>query len=124
STAATSLNIKILKFTTRRSSDIDNKQKRDRIYRYLYPIFRLLPKNNKKVVYYSYWGDQYACSPKAIYRYLNTEKNNFKNIWILNDVNTPIEGKQIKVKKNSLKYWYHLATSKYIIQNTNMPVCY
>lgn len=102
----------------------DNKQKRDRIYRYLYPIFRLLPKNSKKVVYYSYWGDQYACSPKAIYRYLDTRKNNFKNIWILNDVNTPIEGKPIKVKKNSLKYWYHLATSKYFIQNTNMPVWY
>ncbi|MGO1632538.1 bifunctional glycosyltransferase/CDP-glycerol:glycerophosphate glycerophosphotransferase [Staphylococcus equorum] len=102
----------------------DNKKKRDLIYNYLYPIFRLLPKKRNKIVYYSYWGDQYACSPKAIYQYLNTKKKNFKNIWILNDINMPIEGNPIKIKKNSLKYWYHLATSKYFIQNTNMPVWY
>ena len=27
-----------------------------------------------------------------------------------------------KLLKNSLKYWFHLATAKYFIQNTNMPV--
>lgn len=42
----------------------------------------------------------------------------------MNDINTPIEGNSVKVKKNSLKYWYHLATAKYFVQNTNMPVWY
>lgn len=42
----------------------------------------------------------------------------------MNDTNLPIEGNAIKIKKNSLKYWYHLATSKYFVQNTNMPVWY
>lgn len=102
----------------------DTKKKRDNIYNYLYPLFRLLPKNKNKIVYYSYWGDQYSCSPKAVYKQLNQKNKKFKNIWIFNDVNMPVDGNPIKVKKNSLKYWYHLATSKYFIQNTNMPLDY
>jgi len=102
----------------------DTKRKRDSIYKFLYPLFRLLPLNSNKIVYYSYWGDQYACSPKAIYKNVLEAKPKLKNIWILNDTNMPIEGKPLKVKKNSLKYWYHLATSKYFVQNTNMPVWY
>lgn len=102
----------------------DTKKKREFIYNYLYPLFRLLPLNKNKIVYYSYWGDQYACSPKAIYKNMLEEKTKMKNIWILNDINMPIEGNPLKVKKNSLKYWYHLATSKYFVQNTNMPVWY
>ncbi|WP_207214686.1 CDP-glycerol glycerophosphotransferase family protein, partial [Staphylococcus condimenti] len=102
---------------------VDNtKQKRNRNFKYLYPLFRLLPKNKKKVVYYSYWGDQYSCSPKAIYETLEDKYPKYKNIWIMNDVNIPIKGNGQVVKKNSLKYWFHLATAKYFIQNTNMPV--
>ena len=99
-------------------------QKRRKIYKYLYPLFRLLPKNRKKIVYYSYWGDQVACSPKAIYDAVERLGKNYKNVWLLNDINTPVDGNAIKVKKNSLKYWYHLATAKYFIQNTNMPLWY
>jgi CDP-glycerol glycerophosphotransferase len=102
----------------------DTKKKRTNIYKYLYPLFRLLPKSGNKVVYYSYWGDQYSCSPRAIYKQLTQKNKKYKNIWIFNDVNMPVEGNPIKVKKNSLKYWYHLATSKYFVQNTNMPLDY
>ncbi|OEL01084.1 hypothetical protein AST12_11075 [Staphylococcus succinus] len=102
----------------------DTKKKRDNIYKYLYPLFRLLPKNKNKISYYSYWGDQYSCSPRAIYKQLIQKNTKFKNVWIFNDVNMPVEGNPIKVKKNSLKYWYHLATSKYFVQNTNMPLDY
>lgn len=102
----------------------DTSQKRHKIYKYLYPLFRLLPKNHKKIVYYSYWGDQVACSPKAIYDTVERLGKNYKNVWLLNDINTPIDGNAIKVKKNSLKYWYHLATAKYFVQNTNMPLWY
>ena len=42
----------------------------------------------------------------------------------MNDVNLPINGNGQVVKKNSLKYWFHLATAKHFIQNTNMPVDY
>lgn len=42
----------------------------------------------------------------------------------MNDVNLPINGNGQVVKKYSLKYWFHLATAKYFIQNTNMPVDY
>ncbi|MDW5472574.1 CDP-glycerol glycerophosphotransferase family protein [Staphylococcus equorum] len=94
------------------------------IYKYLYPIFRLLPKNSKKIVYYSYWGDQVSCSPKAIYESMQKNYKDYKNIWMLNDINIPIEGNSAKVKMNSLKYWYHLATAKYFVQNTNMPIWY
>ncbi|RTX82269.1 CDP-glycerol glycerophosphotransferase family protein, partial [Staphylococcus piscifermentans] len=104
---------------------VDNtRQKRKRNYKYLYPLFRLLPKNKKKVIYYSYWGDQYSCSPKAVYETLEKKYPKYKNIWIMNDVNLPIKGNGQVVKKNSLKYWFHLATAKYFIQNTNMPVDY
>ncbi|MCD8879439.1 CDP-glycerol glycerophosphotransferase family protein [Staphylococcus kloosii] len=102
----------------------DTKKKRTNIYKYLYPLFRLIPKNKNKIVYYSYWGDQYSCSPRAIYKQLAQNNKKYKNIWIFNDINMPVEGNPIKVKKNSLKYWYHLATSKYFIQNTNMPLDY
>ncbi|MEB6231489.1 CDP-glycerol glycerophosphotransferase family protein [Mammaliicoccus sciuri] len=102
----------------------DTKQKRDKIYKYLYPVFRMLPIRSNYIVYYSYWGDQYSCSPKAIYKNILENEKKFKNIWILNDTNMPIDGNGIKVKKNSLKYWYYLATAKYFIQNTNMPIDY
>lgn len=102
----------------------DTKKKREMIYKYIYPLLRLLPLNRKKAVYYSYWGEQYADSPKVLYECVRKEKEDFKNIWILNDTDLPIEGNGIKVKKNSLKYWYHLATAKYFVQNTNMPVRY
>lgn len=100
----------------------NTKKKRNNIYKYLYPLFRLLPKNSKKIVYYSYWGDQYGCSPKAIYKQMKQKKQSFKNIWVFNDINMPVDENPIKVKKNSLKYWYHLATAKYFVQNTNMPL--
>ena len=32
----------------------------------------------EKVIYYSYWGDQYSCSPKAVYETLEKQNPEYK----------------------------------------------
>ena len=92
-------------------------EKRDKIY----GLFKKLPINKKIIMYDSYWSDQFACSPKAIYEAQERLYPDMKAVWVFNDVEMPITHKGIKVKRNSLMYWYYLARAKFIVHNTNMP---
>ncbi|HET7627071.1 MAG TPA: CDP-glycerol glycerophosphotransferase family protein [Bacillales bacterium] len=89
-----------------------------------YPLFRWLPMNKKKVVFESYWGRSYSCNPRAIYEYLQQQESDYRCIWVLNNENVPINGSGVPVRKNSWKYYYHLATAKYFINNANFPDFY
>lgn len=88
---------------------------------YLYPTFTKLPQNKKLFMFEAYWGKSYSCNPKAIYEYLDRHYPSYKVVWSLNNPYDNIPGKAIKVRRNSWKYYYYLARSKYFINNVNWP---
>lgn len=85
-------------------------------------LFWLIPLKNNKIFFSSYEGKQYSCNPKAIYEQLKNEEKSYYYIWEYNSSSVPDELKQnvIIVKHNSLSYFYHLLTAKYIITNSGI----
>lgn len=78
----------------------------------------------EKVFFESFLGRSYSDSPKVMYEYLRDNNYNYKFVWSLRDVKILDDNTCITTKKMSLGYLYHLATSKYIINNSRMPLCY
>ena len=89
-------------------------------------LFWLFPINKTKFFFTSYEGKQFSCNPKYFYLYLkeNFPYSNFDFIWEYNSFQKPSELSSIPcVKHNSLKYFFHLLTSKYIITNSGITAC-
>ncbi|XIF19722.1 MAG: glycosyltransferase [Acetilactobacillus jinshanensis] len=82
---------------------------------------RMLPINRHTVVFDSYWASQFSSNEKAIYEYISRHYPKMKTVWFFKNRQIPINGKGKRVKVNSLKYWYYMATAKYLFQNTNLP---
>ncbi|GGE56077.1 hypothetical protein GCM10011391_38860 [Pullulanibacillus camelliae] len=92
--------------------------------RVFYQLFRYLPMKKKSVVLESYWGRSATCNPRAIVDYMEEHGFKYKFIWTLNNENTPVNSKGMAVRKNSIKYYYYMATAKYFINNANFPDFY
>lgn len=99
------------------------------IYEYLlYSLVKLGTKtDDKMVIFASYGGKAYACSPKAIYEYMikQDQFKDYKYIWAFKDSNkykyleSNVNTKVVEYnKKNYLKY---LAQAKYWIFNYKIP---
>jgi len=87
------------------------------IFRTLLRVFYIFKLDERRIMYISYDSLQFSCNPKYLYDYLNTNRTEYKSVWsFVNPKNFNINS--IKVKKNSLKYFYYLLTSKFIITNT------
>ena len=86
-----------------------------------YPDYLKEPIVKNRILFESTWGDKYSCNPRAIYEYLDANYPEFECIWALNDDRIPINGKGKRVRRGTLKYYYYLATSKYLINNVNFP---
>ncbi len=84
-----------------------------------YKLFRRLPINKKRVMFESLWGKDYNCNPRYFYEYINENYPDYECIWSLDDEHIRIEGNAKRVRKFSLKYYYYLATSKYLMDNVN-----
>lgn len=85
-------------------------------------IFNKMKIKDDRICLISFRGDYYTDSPKYIYQYLLEEYGDrFEYVWIINDKKTEIPGNPKKVKRNSLKYFYYLACSKYWITNGRQP---
>ncbi len=90
-----------------------------------YRIFNaILPINKKTVIFQSYYGNSYACNPKAIYEEMVKQNRDMKAVWIIKNLETEIIGNPIKVQSHSLKYYYYMAISKYFVNNGNFPDFY
>ncbi|QHA93640.1 CDP-glycerol glycerophosphotransferase family protein [Bacillus sp. N1-1] len=85
---------------------------------------KVLPINNKVIVFQSFHGKSYSCNPKAIYEELVDSKKNYKSVWVINNLNTEIPGNPIKVRPHSLKYYYYMAVGKFFVNNGNFPDFY
>ncbi|MFJ7683423.1 CDP-glycerol glycerophosphotransferase family protein [Peribacillus butanolivorans] len=85
---------------------------------------KVLPINRKNVIFQSFHGKSYSCSPKAIYEEMLEQKQNIKPIWVLNNLKQEVPGNPILVRPHSFKYYYYMATSKYFVNNGNFPDFY
>lgn len=90
------------------------------LYRLITRLFSLFPIKKNKILFFSYYGSQYGCSPKYISKALqqNIKKRDFDIVWALNrnNINQQIIGVR-KVRIMSLRYFYELATAKVIVTN-------
>ncbi|WP_408070389.1 CDP-glycerol glycerophosphotransferase family protein [Butyrivibrio sp. JL13D10] len=80
-------------------------------------VFKL---KNNRIIFNSYRGEQYSCSPKYLSEYLNDKNEGWEIIWAFNH---PYDYKWLKkwgitaVKYNSLKRFYYEATAYASINN-------
>src|SRR5699024_4811607 len=88
----------------------------------LYRVMRVvLPIDQKKVFFESGVGKSFGDSPKEIFEVLQHERKDLKFIWVYNK-NLPKAYENTSViKRLSPAYYYHLATSKYWVNNQNFP---
>lgn len=85
--------------------------------------YRLIPSNEKIVLFISFHGRGYSDNPKAIHQYMIQQERfkNYKLIWaIKNNKGVSIEGAKV-IKYFSIPYFYYLARSKYWISNCKLP---
>ena len=97
----------------------DTKVKRKEISKTKYKMFRKLPINPKRIMFESLWSKQFNCNPRYFYEYINENYPDYECIWSFDDEHKVITGNAKRVRKHSLKYYYYLATSKYLMDNAN-----
>ncbi|KAF1678058.1 CDP-glycerol glycerophosphotransferase family protein [Bacillus mexicanus] len=95
-------------------------------YSVLFKIFALLPRNNKLILFESYSGKQFSCNPRAIYEYLqeNRDQYDYKLIWSIDKrYLSALDGVEAAyIKRFSLKWIWYMATAKYWITNSRLPL--
>lgn len=89
-------------------------------------IYQRKKRNMHKVVFESYMGRQYACSPKAIYEEMlkDARFKDFEFVWLFTNPDKmqkvlPLQ-KAVLVRYGSKEAYRHYATAKYVISNSNI----
>ena len=83
--------------------------------------------DDKTIIFCSFNGKSYSCSPKALYEYILQDENykNYKLIWAFKDIEKYKyleENKNTKIVKiNSKEYQKYLALAKYWVFNYKIP---
>lgn len=87
------------------------------IYFYIiYRFFFIFSIKKNRIIFSSYYGKNYSCSPAAICEYISKKNLNYELIYVLNR-KEKTNNKIKYVKRGSLKYLFYFATSKYRISN-------
>ena len=88
-----------------------------------YAFFRKLPVNNDLIIFESNMGRNYSGNPKHIYEEMIKQRldKKLKCVWILEDINTEIPGKTLKIKRSRIKYYYYMARAKIWVFDTRDP---
>ena len=87
------------------------------MYSYYYLFYKVSP---KMILFESFYGNSYSCSPKAIYEYMLTDERfkDFTFVWAFKEPNKySFDERTILVKSNSRRYYKYLSKSKYWIVN-------
>ena len=85
----------------------------------LYRGFRHMPVDRDKVLFFSYYGEQYSGSPKYISRYLAGHSDR-KQVWAFTDCTKHHMKHALTVRFGHAAYYYHLATAGTIVTNYRM----
>ncbi len=91
--------------------------------RHLYETYFLKLSLKEDLVFFeSFFGKSYSDSPKYIYEYLaKNHPKKYRYIWVIDNKNTTIPYTHKKVKRFSLRYFYYIARSKYLVFNVRQP---
>lgn len=92
---------------------------KSRLVQIVYRFLRLFPVNPGKVLFFSYYGEQYSGSPKYISRYLD-QYSDLKIVWAFTDPSKHENYTGGAVKFGHFWYYYHLATAGTIVTNYRM----
>lgn len=80
----------------------------------------LFPVKTNKVLFISYYGNQYGCNPKYLSQYMVQQDKHWDVLWaFVHPDKYKISGIR-KVRYMSLPYFYELCTSKVIVSNYRM----
>lgn len=87
-------------------------------------LYKLLPINEKVILFESSVGRNYSGNPKAIYEKIITKKmdNQYICIWILENTNIYIPGNVKKIKRLGIRYFYYMAIAKVWIMDSRQPI--
>ena len=95
-----------------------------KIIRLVYRLsYRLIPCDQKTVLFISFHGRGYSDNPKAIYEYLVKQHPEYHYIWAIKhhkQKNIQIEGAKV-IEYFSIPYFYYLARAKYWVVNCKLP---
>ena len=92
------------------------------LVKFINKIMRIFPIKKNRCFLYSSYGINYGCNPKYISEYLVENNPEIEVVWAFNyPEKYDIRGVK-KVKNMSLKYFYYLSTSKFIVTNFRTPV--
>ena len=85
-------------------------------------IYKIIPTDEKTVMFTAFHGKGYLCNPKAIHQYMinSDEFKDYKYVWAVKRKKEEIPNCK-KVRYNGIRYFYYLARSKYWIFNCKMP---
>lgn len=84
---------------------------------FVYKLFCLLPIQKNKILFFSYYGTQYGCSPKYLSKYISENDKKWKQVWAISN-SLVIDNKDIKkVKYYTISFLYELATSAVLVTN-------
>lgn len=93
---------------------------KDFFYHFIISLFSFLPIKKNKILFFSYYGNQYGCNPKYISQYLVKKSLGYKVIWAFTKPEKYNISGIKKVKYYSFRFFYELCTSKVIITNYRM----
>lgn len=82
---------------------------------------RILPVDNKLILFESGIGKQYADSPRNIYEEIVNRDLDYKKVWVCNQNVRFNDPNTIKIKRLSPSYYYYLARAKVWVNNQNFP---
>ena len=95
-----------------------------KIIRLVYRLsYRLIPCDQKTVLFISFHGRGYSDNPKAIFEYLRSQNKDLNYIWVIKhhkQKNIQIEGAKV-IEYFSIPYFYYLARAKYWVVNCKLP---
>ena len=73
------------------------------------------------VVFSSYDGSQYSCSPRAVYEELIRRDTDLECVWVSQDDQFAADGKAATVLAGSREHYRVLARARYVVANHAMP---
>lgn len=86
----------------------------------IFSLLKMTKVRENRVFFESFHGEKYSDSIKVLYEYMKTQKKDLQYVWVYNKDECPITGENlIIVKRNTLKYFYYNATSKYWVTNSH-----
>jgi len=86
-----------------------------------YKCARLLPVDDKWVVFESGLGRKYGDSPKAIFKELDRQNQTMRKTWFYEGQILDVYASPERVPRFSLRYYYALARAKYWVNDQSFP---